>query len=106
MVKGTLARNAAPEDNAASDAAKLGIPYRPRDGATGVWPQNLTAVQAFNRILRLFRRPGAFGGPCGLDYAGVRDGLELAGFEVTEALWCEIQCIEAGAVEETMRKQS
>lgn len=60
-------------------------------------------MQAFLRIRQLFRKPGPFGGPCGLDYGGCRDGLEMAGYEVTPELWSQIQCVEAGAVSETMR---
>ena len=35
----------------------------------------------------------------GLDYAGARAGLEVAGFTVTPALWADIMMIEAGALE-------
>lgn len=34
----------------------------------------------------------------GLDYAGARAGLELAGLEVTPALWADVQLIEHGAI--------
>ncbi len=34
----------------------------------------------------------------GLDYAAARAGLELAGIEVTPALWADVQQIEAGAI--------
>lgn len=34
----------------------------------------------------------------GLDYAGARAGLEMAGIEVTPDLWADLQVIEAGAL--------
>lgn len=34
----------------------------------------------------------------GLDYQGVRVGLENAGVDVTPALWSDLQLIEAGAI--------
>lgn len=34
----------------------------------------------------------------GLDYAGARAGLELAGIAMTPALWEQVRLIEAGAV--------
>ncbi len=88
-----------------ADAKRWGIPLELLGRVeAGVWPGNVTAVTAFTRISSLFRAPGAFGGPCGLDYSGVRDGLEMAGYEVTPDLWAEIQCVEAGAIEAVMRK--
>lgn len=35
----------------------------------------------------------------GLDYAGAKAGLELAGIEATPALWTQVRTIEAGAIE-------
>lgn len=69
-------------------------------------PQNAEALRAFLRIRPLFRTPGPFGGPCGLDYGGCRDGLEMAGYTVTPELWAQIQAIEAGAIEAVMRKRA
>lgn len=34
----------------------------------------------------------------GLDYSGVRVGLEMAGIEMTAELWADLQLIEAGAL--------
>ncbi len=34
----------------------------------------------------------------GLDYAGARAGLDLAGIAVTPALWADLQIIEHGAI--------
>lgn len=36
----------------------------------------------------------------GLDYAAARQGLDLAGIDVTPALWDEVRRIEGGAMEE------
>lgn len=38
------------------------------------------------------------GGAVGLDYAGVRAGLEMAGIELDPAAWSDLQMIEAGAL--------
>jgi hypothetical protein len=34
----------------------------------------------------------------GLDYAGARAGLDLAGIAMTPALWADVQVIERGAL--------
>tara|TARA_Y100000815_G_scaffold150439_1_gene136292 strand:- start:57 stop:236 length:180 start_codon:yes stop_codon:yes gene_type:complete len=49
---------------------------------------------------------GPMGGviPLGLDYAGARAGLELAGIETTPALWADLRVVEAGALE-AMREE-
>jgi hypothetical protein len=52
-----------------------------------VCTQFRTACPADGRILRT-----------GLDYQGVRAGLEIAGVAVTPALWSDLQLIEAGAI--------
>ncbi|WP_439523264.1 DUF1799 domain-containing protein [Marivita sp.] len=93
-----------PKRGAARDAELWGIPWR--EPETGVWPENAEAVRAFLRIQSLFRFPGAFGGTCGLEYGGVRDGLEMAGFEITPELWAQLQCVERGAIDATIRKLS
>ena len=102
-MNGGLARSAA-KSEAQLDAERWGIPWtEPEDG---VWPQNAPAVEAFLRVRTLFRAPGAFGGPCGLDYGGVPNGLTLAGIEVTPELWAQIQAIEAGAIDAVMERRS
>lgn len=61
----------------------------------------MDAVYAFLSIDSQFRMTGlGMGGllVSGLDYAGARAGLALAGLDVTPALWGDIQMIEAGAV--------
>ncbi len=40
----------------------------------------------------------------GLDYAGARAGLGLAGLNVTPDLWSDVQVIEAAAVAALNRK--
>ncbi|MBM2294709.1 DUF1799 domain-containing protein [Sulfitobacter pseudonitzschiae] len=105
-IDGTLARpQQSNGDDALSDAELWGIPAdivrRPQ---RGIWELCLPAVQAFTRVSSLFRTPGAFGGACGLDYGGVRDGLEMSGVTITPELWAQIQCVEAGAIEAVMRK--
>nr|RDS96960.1 hypothetical protein DWF04_03920 [Cereibacter sphaeroides f. sp. denitrificans] len=67
----------------------------------GVWPENVAAVQAFLFVATQWRWVGGgMGGlmAIGLDYAGARAGLDLAGVEVTPALWHELTLIEAGAL--------
>lgn len=36
----------------------------------------------------------------GLDYAGVRVGLDAAGIEVTPDLWADLRAVEIGAMAE------
>lgn len=74
--------------------------------STGIWESNVQAVHAFLTIDSQFRMTGlARGGVLvtGLDYAGARAGLELAGVTVTPDLWSDIQLVEAGAVGELNR---
>ena len=87
-----------------TDAERWGIPYDAPE--LGVWPENEAAVRAFLRLRTLFRTPGPFGGSCGLDYTGVRPALEMAGIEINEDLWAQIQLIEQGAVEAVMERLS
>jgi hypothetical protein len=59
------------------------------------------ALHAFLAVATQWRVVGPGDGTLrrtGLDYAGVRVGLEIAGVEVTPALWSDIQLIEAGAI--------
>ncbi|MBO4168869.1 DUF1799 domain-containing protein [Cereibacter azotoformans] len=67
----------------------------------GVWPEHAAAVAAFLAISTQWRWVGSgMGGvmAIGLDYAGARAGLALAGIEVTADLWHAITLIEAGAL--------
>lgn len=66
----------------------------------------MPAVSAFLRIDNQFRMTALASGAVvvnGLDYAGARAGLEMAGISVTPDLWADIQMIEAGAVSELNR---
>jgi hypothetical protein len=68
---------------------------------SGVWESNVDAVSAFLTIDSQFRFTGVgMGGLVanGLDYAGSRAGLDMAGIAITPALWGAVQLIEAGAV--------
>ena len=59
------------------------------------------ALHAFLAIATQWRVVGPGDGTLrltGLDYAGVRVGLDLAGVVVTPAPWSDIQLIEAGAI--------
>lgn len=68
----------------------------------GVWIDNAEATLAFLSIQTQWRITAfAMGGMrrTGLDYSAARDGLELAGFDVTPDLWAGILIIEAGALD-------
>lgn len=68
----------------------------------GVWPEHVEAVLAFLSIQTQWRRESLpMGGSriTGLDYTGARAGLEMAGFDITPDLWCDVIMIEAGALD-------
>nr|WP_255417512.1 DUF1799 domain-containing protein [Maritimibacter sp. 55A14] len=71
-----------------------------RRGEDGVWPENVTPVCAFLVSTTQWRTAQLEGRiVClGLDYAGVRAGLEGAGVEITPELWGDLQVMEAAAV--------
>ena len=60
----------------------------------------MPALEAFLAIDTQWRVVGVHGGieVVGLDYAAVRDGLAMAGFDLDTETWAELQLIEAGAV--------
>lgn len=61
----------------------------------------MAALHAFLAIATQWRVVGPGDGTLrrtGLDYTGAARGLELAGVDVTPALWSDIQLIEAGAI--------
>lgn len=76
----------------------MGDALRP-DPNAGVWPENVAAVEAFLVCSSQWRMVDGMSGMrvIGLDYAGVKAGLELAGIEVTPDLWSDIRLVEAGA---------
>ena len=81
------------DDEAAADAARWGLELDPADLPTAagdeVWSVNAPALRAFRAVDTQWRG-GGMGPPLGLDYSGVRAGLELAGIEMTPALWAAL----------------
>lgn len=60
------------------------------------------ALNAFLAVSTQWRVTGPGDGTLrrtGLDYQGVRAGLEMAGVAMTPALWSDLQLIEAGALQ-------
>ncbi len=70
----------------------------PRDGGFEVWEENWPALQAFLAVQTQWLR--GMSGPTGLNYAGVRAGLDMAGIEVTRELFDQLRTMEAAALEE------
>ena len=96
----------APTEDAIDDARLWGFDLdesdiTPADDG-GVWCDNQQAVEAFLAVTTQWRMTGTPDGrlvATGLDYAGARAGLALAGIEVTPETWAEIRLIESGAME-------
>lgn len=95
-------------DEAAEDAAQWGFPEElvtsiataGTRGETEVWRENWDTVCAFAAVVTQWRVvPGARGGFAylGLDYAGVRAGLDAEGIAVTPELWAGLRTMEAEA---------
>ncbi|TMV09817.1 hypothetical protein FGK63_01740 [Ruegeria sediminis] len=92
------------DDDALADAERWGIDLDPADLAgdpgDGIWAWLVPALRAFLAIDTQWRMaPLGMGGmrALGLDYAAARAGLDLAGIEMTPALWADVRLIEAGA---------
>jgi hypothetical protein len=90
-------------DAAREDLRKLGVQegqvaqqLGAKNPTFEVWPENWPAVQAFLKVQTQWAT--GMGGPTGLDYTRVRDGLELAGVSVTPELFEQLQVMEAGAL--------
>ena len=103
---GTLIERSAdtPREDAQSDADAWGIELPEgmldRDESAGVWPENIPALEAYCAISTQWRVIALADGrekAIGLDYPAVKVGLEMAGIEVTPALWSDLQMIEIGA---------
>lgn len=79
-----------------AEIAALGLD----DDAEGVWAENVAAVEAFLSVATQWRVAVGQTGmvAVGLDYAGARAGLDLAGIALTPDLWSRVQAIELGAV--------
>ena len=95
------------QDDAADDAARFGL--SPELCAalshrlvsdTAVWRANVGVVMAFLAVTSQWRHASGPGGsmPTGLDYAGVRAGLEARGTEITPGLWADLQVMEFAAL--------
>ncbi|MGD1880855.1 MAG: DUF1799 domain-containing protein [Paracoccaceae bacterium] len=70
------------------------------DDHEGIWPDHVSVVEAFLSVATQWRMVGLADGrsmATGLDYGGVKAGLELAEIEVTPAFWADLQLIELGA---------
>lgn len=60
----------------------------------------MPALKAFLTVSTQWRRIALAPGPVmtlGLDYAGVKAGLKLAGIKMKPDLWAQVQVIEQGA---------
>lgn len=71
----------------------------PPSDSGAVWRRNAPAVAAFLSITTQWRVSAGMKGLfyLGLDYDGARAGLELAGMEVTPALWADVRLMERAA---------
>lgn len=100
LVRGTLTGGAL--DEARRDAAKWGfeLPETVEDPAEAIWPEHVPALEAFLIVATQWRTAATLAGVIyvGLDYGAARDGLHMAGIEVTPELWGELQLIETGAL--------
>lgn len=82
----------------------MGIDLTPEDLMAdrfdGLWPWHVDAFLAFKEVSTQWRAVAGLGGMVviGLDYTAARNGLEMAGRDITPALWQELTAIEAGAV--------
>lgn len=107
-MRGTLLAEAeGVQDDAADDAARFGLPpdacaalSQRLVSDSAVWRQNLGAVMAFLSVASQWRHASGPRGsiPTGLDYAGVRAGLEASKTEVTPELWADLQVMEFAAI--------
>lgn len=73
-----------------------------------IWEEHLPALDAFLAVdgqWRTIQRGMGSVHWIGLDYGAVRDGLELAGIEMTPETWADLKLIEAGACNELNRDQ-
>jgi len=94
-------------DEAAEDADRFGFPEElvaalaaEKRGEFEVWRENWDIVCAFAAVLSQWRVvPRTRGGHhfVGLDYAGVRAGLEAEAIAITPELWRGLRIMEAEA---------
>lgn len=94
---------AAAEGTDASRACPTCASGMPNSGGPefgGVWAENAAAVAAFLLSASQWRVVASADGALiflGLDYSGVRAGLDAAGMPVTPALWEELRVMEGAA---------
>lgn len=93
------------DDDATADAQRWGISLddswtRP-SGDGGLWARHLPAFLAFSTVGTQWRVAAGMNGfaHIGLDYGGVKAGLDLAGITLTPGEWDDLRDIEAGALE-------
>jgi hypothetical protein len=74
------------------------------EGDEGLWPEHVAIVEAFFAVDTQWRTAPIGGGMVptrirfvGLDYAGVRAGLDALGMTVTPELWAGLQVMERAA---------
>lgn len=72
-------------------------------GRITVWSAHLVAARAFLASATQWRVAAGMGGMVmiGLDYAGVRAGLDAEGLTLSPDDWRALRLIEAGAIEAT-----
>ncbi|MGD9863584.1 MAG: DUF1799 domain-containing protein [Pseudodonghicola sp.] len=73
-----------------------------------IWEENAPALEAFLSVdTQWVSIPKGQSGVkwIGLHYGNARDGLAMAGIELTPETWAEVRLIEAGATEELNRDQ-
>lgn len=91
---------------AAIAAIRSRINSAPWEDQSGLWPENIEAVDAFLKAstqwrvtaLSLGLAPGRLV-YIGLDYAGARAGMEAAGILLTPKLWHGVRIMEVAALE-------
>lgn len=89
-----------PDDEVARDCALLGIdPPRDRPPEQSIWVAHLPAINALLAVSNQWRWAtfGRGARVTGLDYAGVRAGLKMAGIKLTPDQWADFRVIERAA---------
>jgi hypothetical protein len=69
-----------------------------------VWPENWPAMQAFFTVQTQWSR-GGMGDLAGLDYTRVRDGLGMAGIDVTPEIFQKLRIFESAVLEALAKKE-
>ena len=88
----------------------IALPTPEEPGEVAIWDAHLPAWKAWcavsgqMRTQALSTMDGARIVWLGLDYAGARAGLDLAGIGVSPEIWDEVRTIEGAAIEELNRR--